>query len=58
MEAKESPYGRITGVRGNTLVLRLGKPVAGSFDDVGETLRVDPEARNYFLEEEARAVTA
>ena len=58
MEAKESPSGRITGVRGNTLVLRLAKTVAGSFDDVGETLGVDPEARDFFLEEEARAVAA
>ena len=58
MEAEESPSGRTTGVKGNTLVLRLAKIVAGSFDDVGETLGVDPEARDLFLEEEARAVAA
>ena len=58
MEAEESPSGRITGVKGNTLVLRLAKTMAGSLDDDGETFRVDPEALNFFLEEEARAVAA
>ena len=55
MEAEESPSGRTTGVKGNTLVLRLAKTVAGSLDDEGETFGVDPEALCFFLEE-ARAV--
>ena len=58
MEAEESPSGRITGVKGNTLVLRLAKTVAGSLNDDGETFWVDPEALGFFLEEEARAVVA
>ncbi|KAH0879423.1 LOW QUALITY PROTEIN: hypothetical protein HID58_066817 [Brassica napus] len=57
MAARESS-GRDTGVRGNTLVFRLAKIVAGSLDDDGETFRVDPEALDLFLEEEAKAVTA
>ena len=56
MEAEESPSGRTTGVRGNTLVLRLAKTVAGSLDDDGETFGVDREALDFFFEEEARAV--
>ncbi|KAH0879654.1 hypothetical protein HID58_067048, partial [Brassica napus] len=35
MEAEESPSGRTTGVKGNTLVLRLDKTVVGSLDDDG-----------------------
>ena len=58
MEAEESPSGRTTGVKGNTLVLRLAKTVAGSLNDDGETLWVDPEALGFFVEEEARAVVA
>ena len=58
MEAEESPSGRTTGVNGNTLVLRLAKTVTGSLDDDGETLGVDPEDLDLFLEEEARAVAA
>ena len=58
IEAEESPSGRITGVKGNTLVLRLAKTMAGSLDDDGETLGVDPEALDFFLEEETKAVAA
>ena len=58
MAARESSSGRDTGVKGNTLVLRLARTVAGSHDDDGETFRVDPEALDFFLEEEAGAVVA
>ena len=58
MEAEESPSGRINRVKGNTLVLRLAKTVAGLLDTDGETVGVDPEALEFFLEEEARAVAA
>ena len=58
MEAEESPSGRTTGIRGNTLVFRLAKTVAGSLDDDRETLRVDPEALDFFFKQEARAVAA
>ena len=58
IEAEESPSQRITGVKENTLVLRLAKTVAGSLDDDEETLGVDPEALDFFLEEKARAVAA
>ena len=47
---------RDTGVRGNNLVLRLARTVAGSPDDDGETFGVDPEALGLILEEEAGAV--
>ena len=58
MEAEESPSGRNTGVRGNTLALRLAKAMAGSLDNDGETLGVDPKALDFFFKEEARAVAA
>ena len=58
MEAEESPSGRTTGVKGNTLVLRLARTVAGSLDDNGETFGVDSKALDFFIEEEARAAVA
>ena len=58
MEAEESPSGRTTGVKGNTLVLRLAKTVAGLLDDDGETFGLDPEALDFFFEEEAGTVIA
>ena len=58
MAARESSSGRDTGVKGNTLVLRLTRTVARSHDDDGETFRVDLEALDFFLEEEAGAVVA
>ena len=55
MAARESS-GRDTEVKGNTMVLRLARTVAGSLDVDGDTFGVDPEALHLLLEEEAEAV--
>lgn len=44
---------------GNTLAFRLASTAAMSHDEVGDALRVDPDALDFFLEEEgAVAATA